>query len=148
MDSEGERTVIAGLVSFVETFAGELIATNKYTASKVNDAATATKSYFEALINALTDKSGGGYTDLTFDSNSFTYVNAKGESVTETAKYRHIQDDTENGAKEYGKEETKWTEQSGVAILENVDWGSNDFAIYLDKQKVAQKFIEFFNTLL
>ena len=139
------------LESFVDLMADDLITSKKYTSSKVNAAAEATKSYFTSLIDALTDKSGCGYQDHTYEV-SFNYKNAHGQDVIgELAKYRHIQDDTEAAANDYGATETQWEDQSGIAILENVEawiFAKNKFAIHIDKQKVVQKFIEFFNTLL
>lgn len=108
----------------------------------VEKAAAAVQSYFTALISAITDKSGGGYSDNDYATGSFSYTNAKGETVTvNSVIYRHIQDDTEKGAKSIGKDYSTKTDYCGVAVTENVTFmGKNYFGFAIGKNIVADMF--------
>lgn len=112
--------------------------------SKVTKAINATVSYYKALINALTDKTGSGRKDHDYTVD-FEYTDANGQTVKASDGYRHIQDTSTDDAIKHAND---YTSDSGVAIMEHVrTWKKNEWAVSVQKRSVVEKFIEFYNSI-
>lgn len=112
-----------------------------YDSKKISYAITTTINYFTALINALYDQSGSGYSDRDDSTGSFTYYDANGTPKTvESYGYRHVQGSNQDNVK------TEANKQSKISLMEDMNFlDINSWAISIPRAEVINKFIEFFN---